>query len=188
MDIETIIAEIRGRCPLFAGRVAGSAQFKNLQQNTNVQVPCAFVMPLDDEPEEQRAKSGYRQDLRDAVAVVVAVSNEADERGQGAVVQVRKHIRAELFRCLLGWKVSDDYDGLIYEGGSLIGVDRARLWYQFEFSAMTTIGEGETRLQANFDALPPFEGVSVGVDFINPGPPGPDGNIELQVSLDPPQT
>ncbi len=194
MNFETVIAEIRARCPLFAGRVAGAAQFKGLDQTANLALPCAFVMPLDDAPGQQLSQSGYQQDVQDSFAVVVVLSNEPDERGQSSSAQIHNSFRAQLWRCLLGWEPAEDYDGVVYEGGSLLKMDRARLFYQFDFSAGMRITADLTRLGADAEALPPFEGADIGLDFIQtdqPGQPGshePDGTIEFQINLDPPQT
>lgn len=188
MNLDNIIAEIRARCPEFSGRVAGAAQFKNLDQSTSFPVPAAFVIPLDDEAGEQESKSGYRQDLREAFAVVVAVSNASDERGQTSINQVRVSVREQLWRCLLGWIPEPGYDGVVYEGGAVLSIDRGRLWYQHEFSAEMTIGAEMTRLKTDFDALPPFQGMDVDVNFIRPESGQPDGETEFRIVINPPQT
>lgn len=190
MDLSLIIAEIRGRCPAFAGRVGGAAQFKDLTEISNLRVPAAFVIPLDDEPGQQRSQTGYQQDLVDAFAVIVMLSNEPDERGQGSVTQAINPIRAELWRCLLGWEPAEGYEGVFYQGGALLKLDRSRLYYQFDFAAECEITAAQTRLTADVEALPPFEGADFGVDLIDPSavPPAPDGVIEFQFKFDPPQT
>lgn len=188
MNLDNIIAEIRARCSVFGGRVAGAAQFKHLDQSTNFPVPAAFVIPMDDEAGEQQSKSGYRQEVREAFAVVAVISNTPDERGQASVNQARDSVREQLWRCLLGWVPEPECDVIVYEGGAVLSIDRSRLWYQYEFSSAMTIGAEMTRLKTDFDALPPFEGMDVDIDFIRPESGQPDGEIEHRIVIDPPQT
>lgn len=194
MKISPIIEALRQRCPTFAGRVAGASEFKPLPETAKMDVPAAYVIPLDDDPDEQRSQTDYWQTVTDAFAVVVLLANTADERGQRAVDQV-DDIRAELWKALLGWQPTPDYNGITYEGGSLLDMDRARLYYQFEFSASFEIQEEATRQWDDLEQLPAFGGVDAirdhdaaagpfGVDMIDPGA-GPDGNIEMQFQINP---
>ncbi|MEK6788505.1 MAG: hypothetical protein AABY68_06100 [Pseudomonadota bacterium] len=185
MDLNVVIAELRGRCPLFVNRVAGAAQFKQLDQNANFLVPAAYVIPLDEQAEAMRSQSGYQQDLKETIAVVVILSNEQDERGQASVNQALNDVRAQLWRCLLGWDLTD-YGPFVYEGGHVLMINRSRLYYQFEFSADFRITPVMTRLGANFEALPDFEGVTLKVDYLDPGAGVPDGRIEHTMRADPP--
>lgn len=196
MNIDLIIAALRQRCPSFAGRVAGAAQFQLLPEKTNLPVPAAYVIPLDDNPEANRSATGYRQSVSDSFAVIVALSNTADERGQAAAGSVHA-IRRELFKALLGWQVSDDYDGIEYDGGNLLSLDRARLWYQFEFSAAFEIGsddvtDPDTWQAIDLAALPALTEIHLD-DVANPADidaanPTPDGRTTARqrITLDPP--
>lgn len=187
MKLDLIIQALRLRCPSFSGRVAGAAEFKTLQESANVAVPAAFVIPLDDVPGEQVSQTSYRQNLRDGFAVVVALSNVADERGQAAAQTVHS-MRAELWKGVLGWQPEPDYDGIEYDGGQLLTMDRARLWYQFEFYADLEISGGdvgspETWQAQELAALPMLEEVKFTLDAIDPRDPnvagaGPDGKPE----------
>ena len=93
----------------------------------------------------------------------MALDNRTDEKGQTATASVHA-IRAELWRALLGWvpgpvntvNPASDYNGIFYEGGSLLALDRARLWYQFEFGAQMWIGESDGWEAGALDALPTF--------------------------------
>lgn len=197
MNLNLVIAALRQRCPSFQNRVAGAAQFQLLPEKTNLAVPAAYVVPLDDNPEAQRSGTGYRQGITDAFAVIVALDNTGDERGQGAAAGVDA-IRRELWKGLLGWQVTDEYDGIEYEGGNLLALDRARLWYQFEFSAAFEIGSSdvtdpETWQAIDLASLPALEVIHINLDAIDPADPnlanpGPDGRIEAQarITLDQP--
>lgn len=196
MKLNLLIQALRQRCPSFSNRVAGAAEFKRLPENSTLPVPAAFVIPLDDEPEINRSQTGYRQIIRDVFAVVVVLSNVADERGQAAGTALHD-IRAELFRALLGWNPEPEYDSIEYEGGQLLGMDRSRLFYQFEFGADFEIGSDdvgtpETWQTLELAALGGFEEAKIDIDCIDPADPnlqspGPDGRIEASFVVDVPQ-
>lgn len=184
MQLEPIIAALRTRCSAtFGQNVAGAAQFKLLQESVSLAVPCAFVIPLDDNPGESMAQNSVRQLLNDSFAVVVAVSNKADEKGQTGVHSIDA-IRSVLWSALLGWQPADRYNGIVYQGGMLLHMDRARLWYQFEFSAAMEIEPADGWQETDLATLPHFDGGTLRLDAIDPHDPNavqtpsPDGRNE----------
>lgn len=186
MKLELVIAQLRARCPTFAQRVAGAAEYQIVPESTAISVPAAFVIPLADDPEENGAETGVRQRLVETFGVVVALSNVTDERGQTAYSAVHE-IRKEIWKALLGWVPDEDYGAVQYAGGNLVQLDRARLWWQFEFSSDFHIGDEDGWLLAQQNQLPHFEGATIKVDVIDPiaNPrPGPDGRIEHEVRID----
>ncbi len=188
MKLAPLVEAIRQRCPSFAGRAAGAAEFKVLPEAANLAVPAAYVIPLDDHTEPQRSQNGYRQVLRDSFAVVMAISNSADERGQGAINSVHD-LRAELWKALLGWEMDAAYSPIEYEGGQLLHLDRARLYYQCEFAADVEIVTPDTYHGEQLAAAPAFTTVQIRVDAIDPMAdpnikyPGPDGRIETELTI-----
>lgn len=187
MQLDLIIAALRTRVGAFNSRVAGAAQFKVLQEATALPVPQGFVVPLDDSPDDARSQNGVRQDLKDSFAVIVAVTNVPDEKGQTAQASIHQ-MRGLLWAALLGWRPAPDYDGIVYEGGHLLALDRARLWYQFEFSARMEIGPEDGYQQIELVGLPHFDGVDMKIDVIDPiakPAPGPDGRVEFVVPIPP---
>ncbi len=195
MNLLTIIAALKARCPSFGTapnrRFAGAAEFAALSEAAKLDLPAGYVIPLDDESLDQQSQNGYRQTVRDMFGVVVVVSNTTDERGQTSINSIDA-LRTELFKALLGWQPTADYHAIEYRGGSLLHVDRARLYYQFEFSAAFEIGEEDT-YQAIFNtALPAFEELGIQGDAIDPYDPnkvtiGPDGRIEVAADIELPQ-
>lgn len=163
MNLTTLITELRGATTSFGvspevPRVAGSAEFVILPEAANLIVPAAYVVPLTDDPQEQESKNGYSQDVRDTFGVIVVFSNRPDERGQVAINGVHA-MRAELWGALLGLVVPGDhgdYGPMTYEGGVLIHRDRARLYYQYEFSAVYHIDSSDTRQGRDLAAAPAF--------------------------------
>ena len=188
MQIEIIIQALRERCPTFAGRVAGAAQYKTLAEAQALAVPSAFVIPLDDDPQESRAANSVRQTLTDSFAVVVYVSNLVDEKGQAGAQSIHL-LRAELWAALLGWRPDLRYNGITYEGGSLLALDRARMVCQFEFGAQMEIEPGDGWQETELGQLPHFDSLKIDMDVIDPAAdpnlqyPGPDGRIEVSAIL-----
>lgn len=191
MKISPIITALRQRCALFAGRVAGASEFKPLPEGAKLALPAAYVLPLDDSADEQRSQTDYWQSITDGFAVVVALSNSQDERGQAANDLVEES-RDQLWKALLGWAPEEKYEGIVYEGGNLLRMDRGVLYYQFEFSARFEIGEAQTRQWEELEQLPDLVGVGChgaaadpgtwGMDYLDPGQ-GPDGIIEHEFNI-----
>lgn len=196
MNLTPVIQQIRNHCASFGGRVAGAARFKMLDETTTLTVPCAFVIPLDDNPGESMSANSVRMPLIDSFAVIVAVSNAADERGQAAIESAHDTLRAELWAALLGWRpdglgADSRYKGLEYQGGNLLDLDRSRLWYQFDFGAYMEISPTDGWQQTELANLPHFDGMTINVDYVDPFAdpnlqyPGPDGRIETVINIPP---
>lgn len=190
MNIDLIIAQLRQRCPALAGRVAGAAQFAAVTETTNLLTPCAFVVPLEDSPEESRSQNGIRQPLAESFEVVVALDNRQDERGQGSGNAVHS-MRAAIWSALLGWQPEERYDAITYEGGNLLSIDRARLWWRFEFTTAMEIEPSDGFQGTALAELPDFQGADMRFDLVEPAAdpnlsyPGPDGRIEHTVPVPP---
>lgn len=189
--IDAIITALRARATSFGGRIAGAAEYKRLPEAANLIMPAAYVIPMDEDAGEQISMNGYRQEVRDTFAVVVVLSNTPDERGQTSITSVGS-IRSELWASLLAWKPDSSHGPLIYEGGQLLDLDRARLYYQFEFSAVTEILESDTWQATANAALGAFTEMEIKVDTIDPfdpnrGATGPDGTIDATVLVTVPQ-
>jgi len=194
MDLNLVIQQLRSFAPAFAGRVAGAARFKELDESTAMLTPCAFVIPLEDSPGPAIAQNGVRQDLNETWAVVVCLENVDDERGQTPATGLHE-VRGQVWKALLGWRPTLEHNGVTYEGGSLQSLHRAQLWYQFEFGAAMQIGPEDGWEQPQLDALPNFNTIHTSADVVDPIAdknvkyPGPDGRIEFQThstNLNPP--
>ncbi|RJG06250.1 hypothetical protein D3870_09715 [Noviherbaspirillum cavernae] len=177
MNLSLIIAQLRARVPEFGNRVGGAANFKILPEAANFHAPAAYVIPMDESPERNQSGNGYRQRVQEGFGVIVVVSNVADERGQSALLSVHD-MRALLFRALLGFRPAEEYDAIEYDGGNLLHMDRARLYFQFEFVVDYEIGEDDTWLAVRDSELPDWQGLDIEVDVAEP-----DGQIEAKTSI-----
>lgn len=182
MKLSLVIAALRLRCPVFAERVAGAAEFKPLPDVGKFELPCAWVIPLDDNTGDNKSQTDYWQDVTDGFAVVVVFSNASDERGQASSDAVEE-IRSQLWQALLGWEVDENYHPIQYDGGTLLELNRHALYYQFEFSAKREISAEETRQWDDLEALQALASVGIDIDFIRHETQKPDGNIEHHVDI-----
>lgn len=187
MNLDPIIRALRERCSSLEERVGGAAQWAGLERAENVPLPAAYVVPIREDAGEQQSQSGYYQVVTNRFGVIVLVPNCADERGQDAWRWVES-LRPEVFRAILSWHMEPkaQFDIIVYQGGSLIYMDPARAAYQFEFSFDTFLDTSDTYQEAELDALPPFEGMDIDVDCVDPSQKKdqPDGRREGHLKVD----
>lgn len=132
-----IIPRLRAQCPIFASRVAGAASYRQVSQQDDFQVPHAFVLLGTDNADGEVMLSSLDQELTTRIAVVVAVANTADERGQDASEAIYD-IRAQLIAALVGWTPdAAKFSPILYRGmPDDPELTRARAWAQFDFEAL----------------------------------------------------
>lgn len=183
MKLSPIIEELREQCPAFNRRVFGVAEFSQINESTSSEgLPAAYVIPLTETPFEPVATTRYKQTIEFTFAVVLVVSNEADEQGLNAWEQA-VDLKRDVFQAILG---QDDYatgrDWIQYEGASVVSLNRAALMVQLEFSINYDIDEADTRHGADIERLERFLRMFGDVDVIG-GDGRPDGNIETKFHI-----
>lgn len=159
MKLSPVIEALRRGCPFFENRVNGTLTLKPLSETTATSVPSAYVVLLDDDPGIQAMQTGYYQNLMDRFAVIVHMDNA----GQTGSDQIHE-MRASLLRILAGASLDQNYDPIIYCGGTVLETDGSRISYQFTFSATTIIRDEETAHGIFLAALPSFEGIAPKLD------------------------
>lgn len=141
MKTSTLIARIRAQCPSFANRVAGAAEFMAaVEYADDLALPHAFVMRLADAPQDSSTAGQVLQVIEELFGVVVAVDNTTDQRGQGAD-DALDDLLVELQGALVGWQPDALYQDMEYRGSTLLDMDRARLWRQFDFVTLIILKE-----------------------------------------------
>jgi hypothetical protein len=134
------IEQLRAYCPALGGRVAGAAQFQlGLQNyNANMPLPAGYVIPLEETVEGDRNQqmTGLFQIVDISIGIVVELDATPDRRGQ-APVMTYDEMRAALWAAVLNWspvtcRVPNN-QGFYYGGMRFLNLDRARLFYQYEF-------------------------------------------------------
>jgi hypothetical protein len=148
--VETFIAQLRANAPLFAGRIAGAAEFyaglKNY--NTSMALPAAYVLPLGQEAEGNPIMNGLIQIVHKSIGVAVELDAQTDRRGQAPVMQFDV-IEAQLFASVLNLFIDDANGcprmsrGVYFQGARYLDLDRARLFYQWEFGLDWQISDAD---------------------------------------------
>ncbi|HEY6323478.1 MAG TPA: hypothetical protein VJA16_18205 [Thermoanaerobaculia bacterium] len=144
--IGSTIEQLRQYCPAFEGRVAGAADFAlGLKEyNATMRLPAAYVLPLEQASDGHQNMIGARQMLTRTVGVVVEFDARPDRRGQ-APTMLYDETQAELCKAILNWQPAaadggpgtgrvPNHQGYWLSGGRMLDLDRARLFYQWEFS------------------------------------------------------
>lgn len=194
MKISPIIAHLRENCPSLDSRVSGGIDLDAVSESVLLKNPSAYVIAADDKAGDNQAQNAVIQDIEDRFEVVLAMDTK-DERGQQAT-DLLHDFRKELWRALVGWRPTAEYDPIVYDGGGLVLINRARVVYRFSFSAAFQLGRNnpgdppETWHEHELDGLPAFTGATINMDCIDPADPnlqhpGPDGRIEVKFSGDP---
>ena len=177
MNINIVIAQLRMYAHVFGGRVAGAADFANgLETNVWMDSPSAYVIPLDEDAQDNESNVGLVQRITERVGVIVALDNTADRRGQDAATSLHD-LRSDIWAAVLNWRPdgSSQTKGFAYGGGQLRDFDRGRLFYQFEFTIETTVSDDDG-WQA--DRIPLTE-----IDLVGTNPDTQIPFIDLRVTL-----
>lgn len=150
MIVETFIAQLRANAPLFGGRIAGAAEFyaglKNY--NTSMPLPAAYVLPLGQDADSNIAMNGLIQMVHKGIGIAVELDAQTDRRGQAPVMQFDQ-IEAQLFASVLNLHITDADGcprmtrGVYFQGARYLDLDRARLFYQWEFGLDWQISDAD---------------------------------------------
>lgn len=138
LDPSAIIVRLRAEVATFSNRVGGAGALEAALDEEDLAVPSAFVVPLDDSADATTTAGTVTQVLVESFAVVVAVDNTADLRGQ-AGAEALDPIRTALWAALLGWEPAAGYWPVEYREGGLFRIARHRLWWQFVFATAQVI-------------------------------------------------
>jgi hypothetical protein len=137
MIMAVFISQLRANAPIFGGRVAGAAEFyaglKNY--NTSMPLPAAYVLPLGQEAEPNQVWNGLIQVLHKGIGIAVELDAQTDRRGQAPTMNF-EDIEAQIFASCLNLTIGDCrmVRGASFAGARYLDLDRARLWYQWEFN------------------------------------------------------
>lgn len=182
MILGSFIASLRARAPIFGGRVAGAAEFyaglKNY--NTSMALPAAYVLPLGQDAEPNQVWNGLIQIVNKSIGIAVELDAQTDRRGQAPAMQFEE-IEAQIFASCLGLEVDPcrSARGVSFSGARYLDLDRARLWYQWEFGLSWQITDADG---VQPDSLPIHQ---IEVDIFGPHGPPPAGTDPAAVVVVP---
>lgn len=109
MLLTEVVLKLRADCPLFERRVGGTAKFSNVTDGAladTMDVPCAFVVPLDTAGEERANEQYTATWVTERFAVLVCVSNRVD-RSRGSGISASDNITLaenQMYDSLVGWR------------------------------------------------------------------------------------
>lgn len=141
MRIAQISLKLRAAKTDFGDFVAGSAELAIAIENTLTR-EMAFVIPLIENARDNQLQSAIDQRVAERFGIVVALKNDNSQAQKlGLVAYDRLHdIREQFFNSLLGWEIPEAESIIYFRGGKLLDVNRAWLWYQFEFEYESRLG------------------------------------------------
>jgi hypothetical protein len=153
-------------------------------------LPAAYVVPLDQESDGNRNMTGLFQLVRKTVGVVVELNAQPDRRGQDPAMTYDA-IEAAIFSSILNWAPVEcripNAQGYWFTDGRFLDLDRARLFYQWEFSINYQLTEEDgwhspdpaidlTGVELDIYTAPPFD---------MPPPDGRDPAIIEKLNMEP---
>lgn len=113
-------------------KVSGAADFASAQEDLKI-TPAAYVIPLADTAQPNRLQfSGIEQHVTERFAVVLAVKNARDVRGDAVNVALET-LRDKTINAVIGFVPDTGYEPAEYGGGRLLMLDVAVTWWQLEF-------------------------------------------------------
>ncbi len=182
MKLEDIIKQLRTQIPSFSNRVHGAGEFATIQDNekSDLAIPSAFVIPLADQASDISGVESnvLEQAVEVRFGVVLVINNSLDRTGLDASNNLLGN-QALLFGALLNWSSDPTkYNVIRYSGSRLLRMNRARMYWMFEFKY--------TYQLCNADGFNPVRddlgSIYVDWDMYSPSftGAGQDGNIDAQ--------
>lgn len=145
ISLTEVVLRIRERCPVFGPegkrRVGGTVEFSEAfaDETADLPVPHCFVIPLDEvDINGLMLNTTGVQDIRDFFATIVAVDNSKNRGGAAGIASlepfdVLKLAREQLRDAFAGWRPVQNFNPVQFSRGGTLGMDKVRLWHQFEW-------------------------------------------------------
>lgn len=132
MNPQLLVDRLKSQCPLLKD-VGGAADFAAAQEGLRNKVPAAFVVPLAEMATRNSAATMVvRQQVTQQVAVILAVSNLKDARGENALNDLHQ-VREQVFEKILGWAPPGTDSVMEFSGGRLLEMDNHVVWWQDDY-------------------------------------------------------
>ena len=133
MRLSAIVLKLRLATTRFENNIGGSAELARAMKGT-LSKDMAFVIPLGEDAVQNASDGAVEQVMIERFGVIVVLANDSTQkdklgiRAYDEIHNVRNEIFVPLLNLDLGFESS-----ISYRGGSLINLDAAYIWYQFEF-------------------------------------------------------
>ena len=144
MKIGPIALKLRIAETCFGNNIAGAAEFGYAWGNL-AKEQVAFVVPMADSVKANNQDNGINQLVTEKFAIVIVLRNDLSDRDKTGLTAYDSipDIRTEIFKAILGWQPPGAEDIISYAGGKLLNINRANLWYQFEFITTTRLDDDD---------------------------------------------
>jgi hypothetical protein len=130
MDMALITAHLVGVAGL--AKIGGAIDFAAAAQDLRNKLPAAYAVPGRETASPNQEITSVLQRVEVRFAIVLAISNQRDARGEKAQSQLEP-VRDAVKDRLLGWPPSAAFDPCEFAGGRLLALNDAVLWWQDEF-------------------------------------------------------
>ena len=183
MLLSPIILKIRAGETEFNNYIGGAAELA-LAMEYSLTKEAGFVIQLAETASANDYDSTINQKISERFAVVVALDNGTSDRDKMGLIAYDRlaGIRAEIFSAILGWQIPGTESIVSYSGGKVLGINRAWLWYQFEFSSDTRITD-EDGVDNGADDLPWFDEIYAQY-ILSPSANLPQVNVPVNFDVD----
>lgn len=138
MKVQPIIDRLKSVSTTLSGRIAGAAEFSAEVEAARLALPCAFVLRASGEATDADTVGAVVQMLTEDFAVVIAVDNTGDTRGQAGAEAI-DDVLYDVIGSLLGWSPDTTHNALTMVRDDHVAIDRARLWHQVIFRTSSAI-------------------------------------------------
>jgi hypothetical protein len=139
MRISPIVLKLRLANTRFGELVGGSAELAKALTGS-LRKDMAFVIPLGEDAVRNEHDSAVEQSMIERFGVIIVLANDISQKDKLGIkaYDLVHDVRNELFGALMNLDLGFELP-ISYRGGSLINLDSAYLWYQFEFDYTTRI-------------------------------------------------
>lgn len=110
-------------------QVGGAADFQSAAESNPTVTPCAFVIPLQENPQSNELANFVIQRVTATIGVMLVVRNVADQHGVAAQQDLAM-LRQAVKDALLGWQPSDSCDPLERGPSNLLVFKDGHMWWQ----------------------------------------------------------
>lgn len=167
MRIGPIVLKLRLAETRFGNRIGGAADLVRVLENT-FEKEVAFVVQLSETAPPNLYDNGLNQEITERFGVVVALDNGSSDRDKTGLTayDTLHEVRSEIFRAILNWQMDGFESTVYYSGGRVVDINRANLWYMFEFEATTRITDSDG-VDNGASELPDFDSVAAQYELMN---------------------
>lgn len=185
MLISPVVIKLRLAETRFGNNIAGSAELALALRHTLTE-EVAFVIQLGETCPPNEYDNHINQVITERFAIIAALKNDTTQRDKIGITAYDSlyEFREELFNSILGWQMDQAESLVYYRGGRVIEINRAWLWYQFEFEFTKRLGEG---IPDNSDELDSFDRIYAQYILMPDGDYDKIGNLPTTV-VDPDMT